>query len=170
MPDVETTAASQDNLQAAFAGESMANRSYLAFAEKAEEEGYPAIAKRFRVAAESETVHALKHLKTMGRVGTTAENLQKAIAGENHEHTSMYPEFMEIAEEEGEKKAREAFRRANEAEKFHEKMFAEALADVENTADQRFFICQECGMTFEGQTPDKCTVCGVPQGRIREVQ
>jgi rubrerythrin len=169
MGDVETTAVTQENLQAAFAGESMANRSYLAFAQKAEEEGLAAVAKRFRVAAESETIHALKHLRTMGKVGTTAENLQAAIGGENHEHTSMYPEFMQTAQSEGEKKAKEAFRRANEAEKFHEKMFAEALAGLADTADGQYFVCRECGMTFEGEAPDKCTVCGHPKDQILEV-
>lgn len=170
MAGMETNAKTTKNLEAAFAGESMANRSYLAFAKQAEEEGYPAIAKRFRVAAESETIHALRHLKTLGRVGSTAENLQAAIGGENHEHTSMYPGFMDIAKEEGEKSAREAFRRANEAEKFHERMFAEALSDLEKATDKRYYICLECGMTYEEGVPDECVVCGHPKEQIVEVQ
>jgi rubrerythrin len=105
----------------------------------------------------------------MGKVGSTAENLQAAISGENYEHTNMYPEFMETAESEGEKKAKEAFRRANEAEKFHEKMFAEALADVAGAADKRFYVCQECGMTYEDAAPDKCVVCGYAREYITEV-
>lgn len=169
MAQVETSKPTMDNLKAAFAGESQANRSYLAFAQKADEEGYPQVAKRFRVAAESETIHALKHLKTMGKVGSTADNLRAAINGENYEHTSMYPEFMEVAESEGEKKAKEAFRRANEAEKFHEKMFAEALEAPGEAPDKRYFVCQECGMTYEDEVPDECVVCGYAKEYITEV-
>jgi rubrerythrin len=121
------------------------------------------------VAAESETIHALKHLNTMGKVGSTADNLAAAINGENYEHTSMYPEFMEIAEGEGEKKAKEAFRRANEAEKFHEKMFAEAAAQPGEVADKRYFVCQECGMTYENEAPGECVVCGHAKEYITEV-
>jgi rubrerythrin len=158
-----------DNLAAAFAGESQANRSYLAFAKRAEEEGYPLVARRFRVAAESETIHALKHLKTMGRVGSTADNLRAAIGGENYEHTSMYPGFMATAAEEANTAAKEAFRRANEAEKFHEKMFSEALADIGGVGSAAFYVCQECGMTYEGSVPDECVVCGYPKVQITEV-
>lgn len=169
MSNVETTTATRGNLKAAFAGESQANRSYLAFAKRAEEEGLPLVAKRFRVAAESETIHALKHLQTMGGVGTTAENLRAAVSGENYEHTAMYPDFIEQAEKDGEGKAKDSFRRANEAEKVHEKMFAEALADPANVPDKKYFICRECGMTYADAAPEKCVVCAVPGGQITEV-
>jgi len=169
MAEAQTTD-STSNLQAAFAGESQANRSYLAFAYKAEEEGYPLIAKRFRVAAASETIHALNHLDRMGGVKTTAENLQAAIGGENYEHTSMYPEFIAQANDEGRPEAAESFDWANEGEKFHERMFAEALADVDAVPDKKFFVCQWCGMTYEDETPDSCVVCGRPKEQIKEIQ
>ncbi len=156
------------NLKAAFAGESQANRSYLAYAEAAEEEGYPLVAKRFRVAAASETVHALNHFKTMGKVGSTAENLQDAIGGENYEHTTMYPDFMAIAEDEGNEDARWTFNAANTAEQFHEKMFTEALDNMDSLPDKTFFVCQVCGMTYEDEAPDKCVVCAAPKSRIPE--
>jgi rubrerythrin len=160
---------SMSNLADAFAGESQANRRYLAFAKKAEDEGYTLVARRFRVAAASETVHAMEHLKTMGGVKSTGENLQGSISGESYEHETMYPEFIEIAKGEGNEDARFAFYAANEAEKFHEKMFAEALADLASVPDKTFYVCQVCGMTYEDGTPDACVVCAAPKSRIIEV-
>ena len=105
----------QDNLAAAFAGESQANRKYLAFAAKAENEGKTGLAKIFRVAAEGETVHALNHLKAMGGVQETLENLRSAIKGETFEIETMYPGF--IAElEAGETAARMSFTNAEKVE------------------------------------------------------
>jgi rubrerythrin len=160
---------STSNLKAAFAGESQANRSYLAFSYKAQEEGLPLVAKRFRVAAASETIHALNHLQRMGGVNSTAENLEAAMGGENYEHTSMYPSFSTVAESEGDTAALESFHWANEAEKFHEKMFAEAAADLANVPDKKYFVCQWCGMTYEDDTPDACIVCGHPKEQIKEI-
>lgn len=161
---------SMSNLAAAFAGESQANRRYLAYAKKAEEEGYPLVARRFRVAAASETVHALNHLKTMGEVKTTGENLQGAMGGENYEHITMYPEFIQIAESEGDEDAKFSFHAANEAEKFHEKMFAEAFANLTAVPAKTFYVCQVCGMTYEDGVPDACVVCSAPKSKITEVE
>ncbi len=160
---------SMSNLAAAFAGESQANRRYLAYAQKAEDEGYPLVARRFRVAAASETVHAINHLKTMGEVKSTGENLQGSVGGENYEHVTMYPEFIAIAESEGADDATFSFYAANEAEKFHEKMFAEALADLTKVPDKTFYVCQVCGMTYADGTPDACVVCSSPRSKIIEV-
>ena len=157
------------NLGAAFAGESQANRRYLAYAKKAEEEGYPEVARRFRVAAASETVHAHAHLKVMGELKSTAENLQASVGGENYEHVTMYPEFMQLAIDEGNEDARFSFYAANEAEKFHEKMFAEALGDLTNTPKKNFFVCEVCGMTYENETPNAGVGCSAPKYRIHEV-
>jgi len=107
--------ATMDNLNAAFAGESQANRKYLAFAKKAEAEGFPQIAKLFRAAAEAETVHAHAHLRVLGGVKGTAENLQAAVEGEAHEFKSMYPEFIAEAEKEGNNQALTSFKYANRA-------------------------------------------------------
>lgn len=156
------------NLAAAFAGESQANRMYLAFAAAAEEEGLPLVAKRFRVAAASETVHAINHFKTMGKVGSAAENLKEAMSGENYEHVTMYPEFMQQAEAEANEDARFSFYAANTAEQFHEKMFAEAFENLDAVPDKKFFVCEVCGMTYENDTPDKCVVCSAPKSRIPE--
>jgi rubrerythrin len=157
------------NLQAAFAGESQANRRYLAFAEQAEKEGYPNIARRFRVAAASETVHAINHLKVMGGVKDTRDNLKAAMGGENYEHTNMYPEFIGVAEKEGAAAAVKSFSEANEAEKVHEAIFIAAARASADAPAASFFVCQVCGMTYEGAPPEHCVVCAAPKARITEV-
>lgn len=157
------------NLADAFAGESQANRKYLAWAKKAEEDGYPRVAKRFRVAAASETVHAHMHLAVMGEIKTTGENLKASMGGENYEHTTMYPDFVAEAEKEGNKDAKFSFYAANEAEKFHEKMFTEALDKMEGLPDSKFYVCQVCGMTYEHGVPDACIICSAPKEKIIEI-
>jgi rubrerythrin len=157
------------NLADAFAGESQANRKYLAFAEKAEEEGLHEVAKRFRVAAASETVHAINHLKVMGEVNDSAANIKAAMGGENYEHTAMYPDFMEAAVAEGNEDARFSFYAANEAEKFHEEMFSEAAQKLGDLGPSNFYVCEVCGMTYENGVPDACVVCSAPKARITEV-
>ncbi len=162
----------QDNLQAAFAGESQANRKYLAFAKKAEADGYPQVAKLFRAAAEAETVHAHAHLRVMGGIKSTAENLQEAIAGEAHEFTSMYPEFVAEAEAEGNKPALISCRNAMAVEKTHHDLYAEALAAVQagnDLASASIYVCQVCGHTHIGEAPDSCPVCGAKKDRFVEV-
>jgi len=159
-----------DDLQAAFSGESQANRKYTAFAKKADEEGYPQVARLFRAAAAAETVHALSHFKAMGGVGSTTDNLKAAIAGENYEATSMYPEFIADAEAEGVKRALTSFRWAWEVEKVHEGLYKQAL-DSLNQAGETFdyYVCPICGYTHERNAPDKCPVCGTPGERFERV-
>src|SRR5512136_228905 len=120
----------EKNLKEAFAGESQANRRYLAFAKKAEEEGYKQIAKLFRAAAEAETVHAHAHLRVMGGVKSTAENLQAAADGEAHEFESMYPGFVAQAKAENQKAALMSFENAMAVEKTHHELYAQALASL----------------------------------------
>lgn len=159
-----------DNLKAAFAGESQANRSYLAFAKKADEEGYPQVARLFRAAAEAETVHAHNHFRTLGNVKSTAENLKAAVAGENHEVVSMYPEFIQQAEVDGDKRALSTFRWAWEVEKTHEKLYREALDSLGKEKEPfDYYVCLVCGHTHEGSAPDKCPVCGAPASRFERI-
>lgn len=163
----------QENLKAAFAGESQANRKYLAFAKKAENENMPGVAKLFRAAAESETVHALNHLRNLGEIKSTRENLETAIAGENYETESMYPEFVEMAEEEKEETAKRGFEQAGKVEKFHAEMYKKALekvAEGSDTEEQAYFVCQVCGYTASDVAPDTCPVCGAPKEKFREVK
>ena len=162
----------QDNLQAAFAGESQANRRYLFFAEKAEKDGHPQIARMFRAIAEAETVHARNHLSTMGNIKSTKENLEEAIGGEHYEFTKMYPEFIEQAKSEGVKRAETTFDFANKVEKIHHKLYEKALQALEGgqkPEEKSFAVCQVCGYTVEGAAPDKCPICGAPQSRFKQV-
>jgi len=150
----------EQNLKDAFAGESQANRKYLAFAQKADDEGYPQIARLFRAAAEAETVHALAHLKTLGAIGSTAENLQTAVDGETHEFKKMYPEMIATAEADGDKKALRTFTYANEVEKVHAELYQNALDNMDTPRDVKcYYVCSVCGYTAENEAPDQCPVC-----------
>jgi rubrerythrin len=148
------------NLKDAFAGESQANRKYLAFAKQAEKEGYDQVARLFRAAAEAETVHAHAHLKALDEVKSTAENLKTAVAGETHEFKSMYPEMIKMAKEEGQKAAERSFTFANEVEKIHAGLYQKALENLGKNENVEYFVCSVCGMTVEREAPEKCPVCG----------
>lgn len=148
------------DLMDAFAGESQANRRYLTYAQRAEDENLSGVAKLFRAVAEAETIHAMKHLRTAGKVGNTKANLEDAIAGETHEFTKMYPEMIAHAEEEGEKSARISFDYANKVEAIHAKLYREALADPDKFPVQDYYVCKVCGMTVAKDAPDTCPVCG----------
>jgi rubrerythrin len=162
----------QDNLQAAFAGESQANRKYLAFATKAEAEGFPQIAKLFRAAAAAETVHAHALLRLMKGVADTKQNLQAAIDGEGYEFKEMYPAFVEVAKKEGNRAAVNAFRDAMEVEHTHHNLYCKALESLtagKDLAASSFYVCDVCGHTAVGEAPDKCPVCGAPKTKFKEV-
>lgn len=159
-----------DNLSEAFAGESQANRKYLAFAKKADDEGYAQVARLFRAAADAETVHAHAHLKVMGGVGATAENLKDAISGETHEFTSMYPEFISEAEKEGRNGAVMSFKNANAVEQIHADLYRKALDNLGGNEELPYYVCQVCGNTVEGEAPDKCPICGAPKKMFKLVE
>ncbi len=173
-PQQEETSrmSTQENLQAAFAGESQANRMYLAFAKKADAEGHPQIAKLFRAAAAAETVHAHAHLRVLGGVKDTQANLQTAIEGEGHEFKSMYPGFIQEAEAEGNKAALASFRNAMAVEEIHHDLYSEALKTLtagNDLPEAGIHVCDVCGNTVVGEAPDKCPVCGAPKARFQEV-
>jgi rubrerythrin len=149
----------EKNLWDAFAGESQANRKYLAYAQKAEREGHAQIAKLFRAAAEAETIHAHAHLRTLGAVKSTAENLKDAIAGETHEFKSMYPEMIEAAIAEGDKNAERSFTYAKEVEKVHAALYQKALDNIAHLEETDYYVCSVCGYTCENEAPDTCPVC-----------
>jgi rubrerythrin len=154
----------QDNLQAAFAGESQANRKYLAFSEKAKKEGFDKVSRLYQAVAEAETIHALKHFQVMQGVGSTLENLAAAVAGEHHEFTEMYPAFITEAKEEGNQAAEFSFTNANEAEKIHHQLFEKARQAVAGGSDfpaEQFYLCPVCGWVG-GEDPGRCPICGAP--------
>jgi len=161
----------QENLAVAFAGESQANRKYLAFAQAAEKEGYAQIARLFRAAADAETIHAHAHLRNMGGVGSTLENLRAAVAGETYEYTEMYPPMVEQAKSENHK-AKTMLGWANDAEKVHARLFGEALAALESGKDlskMDVYLCPVCGDVEFGEPPEKCPICGAPAAKYVKV-
>lgn len=149
----------EKNLKDAFAGESQANRRYLAFAKKAEEEGYKGVAALFRAAAEAETVHAHNHLKELGEIKSTKENLLAAINGESYEFQEMYPKMIEDAKAEGNNGALRSFNYANEVEKRHAELFKKALENLDKRESKTYYVCPVCGNTFEDEAPEKCPIC-----------
>jgi rubrerythrin len=161
---------SNDDLQAAFAGESQANRRYLAFAKKADEDGFPQVARLFRAAAAAETVHAHNHLRALGGVKTTAENLVEAMGGENYEVTTMYPPFIKDAEEEGNAKAARSFKYAWEVEKIHAALYKKGIETLgKETESFDYYVCPVCGFTHERTAPGNCPICGTPASRFEKI-
>lgn len=155
------------NLKESFAGESQANRKYLLFAQKADEEGHKGVAKLFRAAAEAETIHAFSQFKIMGMIKSTEENLKAGIEGETYEFTHMYPGFIEEAKAEGNNAAARAFHYANEAEKSHAKLYEQALGNL--AEDKEYYLCPVCGYIHENEAPEKCPICGTPGSKFRNV-
>ncbi|MBI5832937.1 MAG: rubrerythrin family protein [Armatimonadetes bacterium] len=157
-----------DNLAEAFAGESQANRKYLAFAKKAEQDGFANVAKLFRTAAEAETIHALAHFAAMDGVGSTLDNLKAAVAGETHEATAMYPPMLAQAEAEGHRGKR-MFEMASKAEAVHAELYKAALAAVEAGVDleaAEIYLCPVCGHIEIGVAPEACPICGAKASRF----
>jgi rubrerythrin len=164
--------ATDENLMSAFAGESQANRKYLAFAKKADADGLKQIARLFRAAAAAETVHAHAHLRVAGQVKDTVTNLQAAIAGEHHEFTTMYPDFIAGAVAEGRKAAQASFERANAVEQVHHALYSQALAAAQAGGDlptADMYVCDVCGYTVAGEAPEVCPVCGARHDRFMRV-
>jgi rubrerythrin len=160
----------EKNLLAAFAGESQANRKYLAFAKQADKEGFAQVARLFRAAAAAETVHAHAHLRAMEAVGSTADNLKTAIAGETYEFEKMYPTMIKEAEAEGHKVALRSFTYANEVEKVHAALYRRALEDLSGCEECDYYVCSVCGHTHEREAPEKCPVCGAKRSAFEKCQ
>jgi rubrerythrin len=160
----------EQSLKEAFAGESQANRKYLAFAAKADQEGNPQVARLFRAAAEAETIHAHNHLRVLKGIRSTKENLQEAIAGETHEFKKMYPEMIEAAKAEGQKDAVRSFNFANEVEKVHAQLYQKLLDGLGKPQDNfSYYICPVCGFTAEKTPPGTCPVCGTKGEMFKKI-
>jgi rubrerythrin len=159
----------EKDLKEAFAGESQANRKYLAFAAKADVEGYRQVAKLFRAAAAAETVHAHAHLRVLGGIGSTADNLKEAVAGETHEFKSMYPQMIATAEEAGNKTAVRTFTYANAVEQVHADLYQKALDNLDALPEVDYYVCSVCGYTCENEPPDKCPVCSAKASAFSKI-
>ena len=153
------------DLMEAFAGESQANRKYTAYARKAEAEGKKNAAKLFKAASDAETLHALKHFEVAGMIGSTADNLKDAVAGETHEYKEMYPDFLKDAEAEGNKGAVMSFTFAMKAEEVHARLYQEALENIDEAEEIFYYLCPVCG-NIEKAVPEKCSICGVPGSKF----
>ncbi len=158
----------QENLLAAFAGESQANRKYLAFAKQADKEGLPQVAKLFRAAAAAETVHAHAHLRSAGLIGDTKANLEAAIAGETHEFTQMYPEMIKEAQAENNAAVARYFDFANKVEEVHANLYKKALENPAAMPNVDYYVCSVCGYTHEGPV-DKCPICGAAAAAFEKI-
>ena len=159
------------NLKDAFAGESQAHMKYLAFADKAEREGYPEAARLFTAIAYAERVHAINHLKQLGGIGDTVTNMGEAMGGENFENTEMYPAYEAVAKLQGEKGALRSIFYALEAEKIHEVMYGDAAETIKAGTDlpvQKVFVCSICGHTIFGEAPDRCPICKAVKAKYKE--
>jgi rubrerythrin len=164
-------ASAEDYLKEAFAGESQANRKYLAFADKADREGYDQAARLFRAAAAAETIHAHNHLRALKAIGATADNLKEAVAGETHEFKSMYPEMVEQAKGEKHADAERSFRYALEVEKVHGHLYQEMLDNLDKAGkeDYPYYVCPVCGHTVGKKAPDTCPICGTKGSMFKRV-
>ena len=157
-------------LREAFAGESQANRKYLAFAAKADQEGFPQAARLFRAAAEAETIHAHNHLRALNGIHSTKENLAEAVSGETHEFKEMYPEMIEAAKAEGQKAAERSFDFANSVEKVHAQLYQNLLDDLTKvTEGYSYYVCPVCGFTAEKEAPGTCPVCGAKGSVFKKI-
>ncbi|HSP47593.1 MAG TPA: ferritin family protein [Clostridiaceae bacterium] len=154
-----------EHLMDAFAGESQANRKYLAYAKKAEKDGKMNAAKLFKAASDAETIHALKHFEVAGKIHSTEENLKDGVAGETYEFTSMYPGFLEEAEKVGNKAAIQTFTYAMKAEEVHAGLYQEALENLDSEEEVFYYLCPVCG-NIEKFVPDKCSICGIPGSKF----
>ncbi len=163
--------ATEKNLMEAFAGESQAHMKYMAFADQAEREKLANMARFFRAASFSEQMHATNHLRALSGIGKTLQNVDTALGGETFEITTMYPEYVALAEQQGEKKAQGSMEDALAAEKVHANIYTRAKAAIAGGKDVelgKVWVCSHCGFTMEGEPPDRCPVCNTPKDRFRE--
>ncbi len=164
----ETT---RHNLYEAFVGEAKAYHRLLAFARKADEEGYPQIAKLFRAVAAAEGVHAERHLRLLGEavVRSTEENLRSSFERETTVNQVYYPQFIRQAEEEGEQTAALTFSQARDVEERHAALYKRALNTMLRDETQDYYVCQVCGYVAEREPPDQCPICGARREQFRSV-
>jgi len=156
------------NLKVGFVAESQAHQRNLAFALKAEQEGYPQMARLFRAVAEAEGIHAFNHLRLLGGVDSTQENLEAAFERENLA-SNTYPQFIKEANEEGNADVARVFSYSRDVEKGHAKLYKKALERMIQETDTDYYVCGVCGYVSDGELPDECPICGAPREKFRRV-
>jgi len=160
----------EENLKQAFGGECEASIRYMAFADKAEADGYPGAARLFRAASKAEMVHALSHFKASGAIKETQDNLEAAVNGETFEFNQMYPSMIKDAVDEKEIEARHSLEYAMSIEMVHAKLFKKALEEEDLNSSANYYVCPVCGHTVRGKAPKKCPYCGVDEKKFMEIQ
>ena len=158
----------RSNVYQAFVGEAKAYHRLLAYARKADAEGYEQVARLFRAVAAAEGVHAERHLRLMGEgvVKSTEENLQAAFESETTVNQVYYPRFITEAEEEGERAAALTFSQARDVEEEHAALYKRALGAMLRDESHGYYVCQVCGYVVEREAPDRCPVCGAGRERF----
>ena len=156
------------HLKAGFIAESQAHQRNLAFAIKADEEGYPQVAKLFRAIAEAEGIHAFNHLRLLGAVATTQENLETAFERENLA-SSTYPQFIREANEEDNAHVARIFSYSRDVERGHAKLYEKALEHMLGDVETEYYVCGVCGYVSDGDLPEQCPICSAPGERFRRV-
>lgn len=173
-----------ENLKSAFAGESQAHMRYLAWGDKAKQDGFPVVETLFNAISYAESIHAKSHFRVLKDekgpadstsggafgIGTTSENLQLAAEGEHYEITEMYPAFIKDAEASNEKAAIRSMELALEAEKSHEDLYLKAKEYTDQGKDADFagiYVCEVCGYASYGEQEDRCPICNAPKEKYR---
>jgi rubrerythrin len=158
------------NLDFAFAAESKASARNLAFALKAEQEGYAQLARLFRAVADAQSVHAYRYLLSMrGKIGSTQENLDRSYWNEFRASTEDYPRFLRDAEKDGNRPVRKAFSHARDVNAQHAELFREATKDMLLGSEAEFYVCQICGHISLDSIPENCPVCHAVRGRCKRM-
>jgi rubrerythrin len=157
-----------NNLKAGFVAESQAHLRNLAFAMKAEQDSYPQVARLFRAIGEAESVHAFNHLRLLGAVSGTQDNLESAFERENLA-ASTYPQFITEANEESNTGVATVLSYSRDVEKGHAKLYKKALAHMMAEKETEYYVCQVCGYVSDGVLPDVCPICGAPKEKFRKV-
>lgn len=159
----------KQNLKTAFVGEAKACLRLLGYAEKADQEGYPQMAKLFKAISAAEQVHALKHLRLLDIIKSTEENLSASFESETTASENIYPDFIKAADEDGDKAALTSFSHARDAEEFHAKLYKGALDHMIEERQTSYWVCQVCGYVADGQPPENCPVCNAPREKFKQV-
>jgi rubrerythrin len=159
----------EKNLYTAFVGEAKAALRLKGYAEKADKEGYPQMARLFRAISAAEEIHALGHLRLLKIIKSTEENLKASFEREVSVSENIYPELIRVAEEEGDEAARISFSHARDAEEVHGKLYKGAIDQMIRETETPYHVCEICGFVIEGDAPDNCPVCGAPKDKFKRI-
>jgi rubrerythrin len=160
----------EDNLYKAFVGEATAALRLKGFAEKADKEGYPQMARLFRAISAAEEIHALKHLRILRVIKSTQENLEESFESETRISEGVYPGFIQTAIEEGNRAAEISFSQARDAEEVHGKLYRSAIDHMLDERETDYYVCSVCGYVHVGEPTEECPICNVAPDRFLKIE